>query len=148
MAEFTRLPDVAMAALRLRDAAGQGLPVVGRYIAKGADRFIALGPDEWLAVADDDDASALLDRVRTYGGAVIDVSGNRVVYRVSGPDARWFLAAGCSFDLDRLSPGDAISTMLTRAQVSVVAEASDSFLVMPRRSFADYLERWAASVHG
>ena len=100
MVELVRLPDVAMTALRLRGGSAHGLPDPGQSILAGSDRIVAIGPDEWLAIAEDGDGSALCDRLGTYGGAVVDVSGNRALYRVVGPRARWFLSAGCSLDLD------------------------------------------------
>jgi sarcosine oxidase, subunit gamma len=146
MAELVRLPDVAMVAFRLRGGQAQGLPPPGQSHRAGADRIVAVGPDEWIVIADDGDAALLGERTGRYGGVAIDVSGNRVVYRVSGDEARWFLSAGCSIDLDQLRPDAAVSTMLARAQVIIIAETIDSFLVLPRRSFAGYLEAWAATV--
>lgn len=146
MIEFVRLADVAMAALRVRNGTAHDLPGVGKWAMSSTDRVIAIGPDEWLVMAEDADAAALQVRLASRDGVLVDVSGNRVMYRVAGPGACWFLAAGCSFDLERLNTGDAISTLLARAQVLLVAETSESFLVMPRRSFASYLEGWAATI--
>lgn len=145
MADLVRLPDVAIATLRLRERV-LGLPMAGKSVVVGSDRIVAVGPDEWLVIADDGDAGVLCDRIGRYRGSVVDSSGNRVCYRVAGDRARWLLSAGCSFDLDRLKPDDAISTMFARAQVIIVAEAENSFLVLPRRSFASYLKAWAATL--
>ncbi len=144
MADLARLSDVAMVSLRVRNAAG--LPAVGRSQMVGADRIVALGPDEWLAIGPDHDAAALLARLAPHGGITVDVSGNRVVYRIAGPHARWLLAAGTAFDCDRIGPDDAVSTLFARAQVVLIAETADAFLILPRRSFAAYLEDWVASV--
>lgn len=146
MAEFIRLPDVAMAVLRTRDVGAGSLPPLGRSVSSATDLVVATGPDEWLAIAQDADAEALYGRLSQYSGIVVDVSGNRVRYRVAGVGACWFLAAGCAFDIDALEAGDAVSTLLARAQVTIIAEESESFLVLPRRSFAAYLENWAAAV--
>lgn len=148
MTELVRLADVAMAAMRVRLGTAHGLPAVGKWAMSGTDRIIAIGPDEWLVMAEDADAAALQVRLASRDGVVVDVSGNRAIYRAAGPGARWFLSAGCGFDLDTLSTGDAISTLLARAQVLVVTETSENFLVMPRRSFAGYLEEWAATIDG
>lgn len=134
-----------MATLRSRERV-LGLPMVGKSVVVGGDRIIAVGPDEWLVIADDGEAAVLCNRIAPYRGTVVDSSGNRVRYRVAGDRARWLLSAGCSFDLDRLNPDDAVSTMFARAQVIIVAEAEDGFLVLPRRSFASYLEAWAATL--
>lgn len=143
MAELRRLPDVAMAAVRRRD--GAGLPVIGKSIVRDGDRVVAIGPDEWLVVGRDGDARALLDRLAHLDAALVDVSGNRVVYRIERGDALHLLASGCALDLETLAPGDAVSTLLARAQVVIVVEEDGGMLVLPRRSFGPYLEDWARS---
>ena len=141
MAELIRLPDVAMAAVRRRGA--DGLPAIGTSSLRDGDRIVAIGPDEWLVVGQDADAPALLARLADLGAVLVDVSGNRVSYRVGGEGALDLLAAGCAPDLEALRPGDAVSTLLARAQVILVAEEGCEFLVLPRRSFGRYLEDWA-----
>lgn len=147
MADFIRLPDVTMVVLRVRDDV-HDLPMPGKSIVMGDDRVVAVGPDEWLVIADDGDAEALCVRVGHYGGCILQCSGNRARYRIEGDHARQLLSAGCSFDVDNLKPGDAISTMLARAQVIIIAETKSSFLVLPRRSFASYLEAWSSTIRG
>ncbi len=144
MTDLARLPNVAMAAVRRRNAAG--LPACGKSATIGDDCFIAIGPDEWLVVADDANAPALLARLDAPGAVAVDVSGNRVRYRVSGDGALNLLAAGCALDLERLRPGDAVSTLLGRAGVVLLVESVHSLVVLPRRSFGHYLEVWARSV--
>lgn len=141
MAELVRLPDVAMIALRRREAAG--LPTVGRSTVHDGDRVVAIGPDEWLIIGRDGDSEALMARWHRDESIAIDVSGNRVTYRLAGPGALTLLAAGCALDLERLKPDDAVSTLLARAQVVIVKENAHAWLVLPRRSFARYLEDWA-----
>lgn len=141
MAELQRLPDVAMVALRTRTRAA--LPAVGGSVMRDGDRIVAIGPDEWLVVGRDGDAAALLGRLAPEGGVQVDVSGNRVLYRAVGTDALDLLAAGCALDLERLRPGDAVSTLLARAQVILVMEEDGGVLVLPRRSFGRYVEEWA-----
>lgn len=140
MAELARLADVAMIALRHREAGS--LPPVGKSREIDGDRIVAIGPDEWLVIGRDGDAAALMARFADPRGVQVDVSGNRACYRVAGADVLDLLAAGCALDLEALRPGDAVSTLLARAQVILIAER-DGFLVLPRRSFARYLEDWA-----
>ena len=143
MVDVERLPDVAMATLR-GDAAA-GLPAVGTSTLRDGDRCIAIGPEEWLVVAADSDADALLLRIATAAGTAIDVSGNRVRFRVAGPQALDLLAAGCALDLERLPPGAAVSTLIGRVPAVVVVEARDAFLALPRRSFAAHFASWACA---
>lgn len=147
MADFVRLPDVAMVALRMRNDASHQLPAVGKSLMLGPDTAVAIGPDEWLIIAPDADAAALSKHATIFGGVPVDVSGNRIRYRIQGKDARWLLAAGISLDIDHLATGDAVSTLFARAQVILVVEGEDRFLVLPRRSFGRYLEDWVSAVN-
>ncbi len=145
MPDFVRLPDVAMVALRSREAGI--LPCVGSSIVIDGDTIVALGPDEWLVIAADGDAQALVTRAEALcasGGVAVDVSGNRVRFAVTGPDARDLLARACSIDLDALKTGSAVATMFARTQAIVIAE-SERYLVLPRRSFADYVATWVGA---
>ena len=146
MADLVRLPDVAMCTLRTRGGNALGLPCVGKSQRRGNDLILAIGPDEWLAMAPDADGAALCGRMGTLDGVALDVSGNRVTYRVQGPDVLWFLSAGVSYDLHRLKAGDAISTLCARAPVILIAEAHEAFMLLTRRSFAAYVDTWAKSV--
>lgn len=145
MAELIRLPDVAMASLRVPTGSKHGLPPIGHSTLQGPDRLVAIGPDEWLAIGPDSNATSQLERMGSFASVYVDVSGNRACYRASGNDVAWFLSAGISYDLDQLQPNDAISTTMARAQVVLIMEAADQFLLLPRRSFAQYIETWAAN---
>ena len=146
MASVARLPDVAMIALRVRERGG--LPAIGCSADHGGDQIVAIGPDEWLAIAPDGDAAALGNRLAPLGGVRVDVSGNRVTLRVAGADTRDLLAGGCALDLEAMRPGDAVSTLLARAQVVLIAEAGGAFLILPRRSLAGYVLAWAEAAGG
>ena len=145
MVEFVRLPDVAMVALRA--CAAGALPRVGKSVVRDGDTIVALGPDEWLMIAADGDADALVARGKAVcgtDGVAVDVSGNRVRFTLTGKDARALLARGCALDLGALGPGDAVSTLVARAQAIVIVTA-DGYTVLPRRSFAAYFTDWAAA---
>ena len=96
-----------------------------------------LGPDEWLVLgcreADFPEAAA-----------AVDVSANRVVLELSGPDAADVLARGCSVDLHPsvFGAGRCAQTLLARAQVILVRDDVDRFRILVRPSFADYLRAW------
>ena len=145
MAEFQRIRDVAMAALRHKDGTAHRLPTIGRSQLRGEDRIIAIGPDEWLIVAADDDDVALLSRVAALDGIAINVSGNRACFR----SGFHFLQNTCAYDVTSMLPDAAVATVLGRAQIILVKEAEPgSFLVLPRRSFARYLEELSLANRG
>jgi sarcosine oxidase, subunit gamma len=149
MAELTRLAHAPMIAVRCRPA---DLGVLAIALPTTANRFqvaggwtaIWMSPDEWLLI---DEGGGAIERFEAaavgHDIAVVDVSGNRVGYRLDGEGAAAMLAKGCSLDLDGFAVGQCASTMLARAQV-VLLKRSDAqvFDIYPRRSFAHYLESW------
>ncbi|MBC9821130.1 sarcosine oxidase subunit gamma [Terrabacter sp. MAHUQ-38] len=114
---------------------------------------IWLGPDEWLAVLGDeavtgengrqvvDAVSAALDGQR---GQVVDVSANRATLELSGPRARAVLDKVIQLDLHprEFPVGRAVSTLLESVQVILWRSGEDTWLVMPRASFTEFVTRW------
>lgn len=115
--------------------------------------IIWLGPDEWLAVLDDEAvtgesarqlveaAEVALERRR---GQVVDVSANRATLELSGPRARAVLDKVIELDLHpREFPiGRAVATLLESVPVILWRTAADTWLVLPRASFTEYVTRW------
>ena len=103
-----------------------------------------LAPDEWLVVSIDtvDEierwlAAALTDTHH----AIVDVSANRAVLELRGPDRRQLLASGCSLDLEREGgwvPGVCAQTLFARAQV-ILQELPAATRLFVRPSFGDYV---------
>ncbi len=159
MAELIRLPDAAIVALRCfpeshaiaASSLGVDLPRVNRFIAHNGLTIAAVGPDEWTIVDEGSESAALVHRLETalvgHHAAVIDISGNRVRYRVEGSDALATLARGCALDLERLAPGDCAGTLLARAQIYLLLrDVRPNVEILPRRSFARYIEAWFSSL--
>ncbi|MET1004041.1 MAG: sarcosine oxidase subunit gamma family protein [Propionibacteriaceae bacterium] len=123
---------------------------------RGPDRpvdIIWLGPDEWLAVLGDEaitgeSGRALVD----LGGAalvgergqVVDVSANRAPLELSGPSSRAVLDKLIQLDLHprQFPVGRAVSTLLETVQVILWRTGEDSWLVLPRASFTEFVARW------
>ncbi len=112
-----------------------------------------LGPDEWLVVSADepktlDDPktleSTLQDLLGTDPGSVVDVSANRTVVELSGPSARPVLEKGCPADLHprAFGSGKAISTSLGPVPLVLWQTGEQTYRLLPRSSYADYLARW------
>ena len=144
MADFQRLPDRAMVVLRHQDGTAHRLPTVGWSQRRGEDRIIATGPDEWLIVAADDNDEALLARVAALNGIAVGASGNRVLFQ----SGLHFLRRACAYDVASMLPDAAVATVLGRAQIIVVKKTEPgAFLVLPRRSFARYLEQLSLAIY-
>jgi sarcosine oxidase subunit gamma len=157
---ITADPFVAMVDVRLpadvsgAEVLGTLLPTTpNTWVATAAGRAIWLGPDEWLLTSTAQAPDELTGRVRQavgpLGGAVIDVSAQRIGIRLTGPRAREVLAKGCSIDLHPrvFDCGSAAQTTVGLAGVILLAlsgAGSDQgeYLLLVRSSFARYLADW------
>jgi sarcosine oxidase subunit gamma len=88
---------------------------------------IWLGPDEWLA--------------RDTPG--VDVSDQRTVIDVTGPDARERIARGCTLDLrpGAFPAGAAAQTLVAQTPTIVLAHDDGLRLLVPS-SYAEHLRDW------
>ncbi len=136
MTAFVETPLAAQ--ISVRGAAPAGFPTVPNTTAVvDGHTVVWLGPDEWLVLggAEADFVSA---------AAAVDVSANRIALDLSGANALDVLASGCGLDLDEAAfpVGDCAQTLLARAQVILIRQASDAFRILVRPSFAPYLRAW------
>jgi sarcosine oxidase subunit gamma len=148
---ITAEPYVAMADVRVDAADRAGLPTTpNTWVPTDGGRAIWLGPDEWLVTSTVEAPDELAARLRTelapLGGAVTDVSAQRIGLRLSGPRVRDVLAKGCSLDLHPRVSGRGTSAQTTLGMAGVVllvlSDAGDDHLVLVRSSFAGYLAEW------
>ena len=127
---------------------GTSLPSgCGDVSAKGPHSVLWLGPDEWLVVSEADPDALTRRLVGAIDGdhaAAVDVSANRTVLALRGPAARAVLQKGCPLDLHprAFGVGRAASTTLARVPVLLWQTGPDSYHLLPRSSFADYVARW------
>jgi len=130
-------------------ALGQSLPVEPNTTTSGAHTVCWLGPNEWLVLAESpgaaDIASSLEEALSQHRAAVNDVSGGQVLLRLTGTGVRSLLAKGCTLDFHPrvFTPGRCAQSGLAKAGVLIRhGEDPNSFDIVVRRSFADYLLRW------
>ena len=158
MAELERLPDATLITVRcvaatlgqLGSPAGLTFPrEANRFTTHRSTRILWAGPDDWLIVDERPDASDLLAALeRAFAGhhaAVVEVSGNRVRFRISGPDARALMNRACALDFDppHFATGQCAGTIVARAQAFVMQTGDDpTYELLVRRSFAAYLAGW------
>ena len=134
----------------VEDVLGQSLPVAPNTLSDGAHRAFWLGPNEWLIVTAADQTSALAERLHEatsrFHVAVNDVSGGQIAMRLSGPAARSILAKGCTLDLHPsvFAVGACAQSGLAKASVLLALLDDETFMIVVRRSFSDYLCRWLA----
>lgn len=125
---------------------GVALPTAPMSSAqKGGIRVFWKAFDEWLIWTEADGQTKLIADLRAaldgVGKAVVDLSDYYTVIRVSGSLSRELLAKGCALDLHprRFTPGQATGTGFHHATIFITLVEGDTFDVMIRWSFADYL---------
>ena len=137
----------------LESQLGQSLPTTPNTLSEGEHRIYWLGPDEWLILTDLSQAALLMEKLRkSVTGkyvALNDVSGGQIVLRLDGTGVRDLLAKGCTLDIHPrvFTAGMCAQSGLAKANVLIgLAGQSESFDIVVRRSFSDYLLRWL--LHG
>lgn len=135
-------------AARVEAQLGTGLPASCGSVSQGEGLAVLwLSPDEFLVVSDADPASptgALVEAVAEGPGSATDLSANRTTFELSGPSAREVLEKGCALDLHprAFAVGSAYVTALGSVPIILWQTGAESYQVLPRSSFADFLGRW------
>ncbi|MFI5624788.1 sarcosine oxidase subunit gamma [Nocardioides sp. NPDC051685] len=144
-----RVPAGSPDRARLAKILGAELPGRCGEVATGHDVVVLwLSPDEYLVISQRVAGSTLVSYLRAGvsegGAAVVDLSANRTTLRLEGPSAQAVLEKGCPLDLHprAFATGTAVATNIGRVPVLLWKVDTDSFRVLPRASFADYLGRW------
>lgn len=138
----------AAAAKKVLGAALPTEPMTG--VRAGEIRILWKAFDEWLIWTPDGAQLQLVTDLRAamadVAKAVVDISDYYHVIRVEGPLSRELLAKGCLVDLHprKFSPGQATGTGFHHATIFVTLVEADTFDIMIRWSYADYLWRYFA----
>jgi sarcosine oxidase, subunit gamma len=133
----------------VREAAGRTLGMklpdrTGATAARDGITALMLGPDEWLLTGPaeiHDLESRLREALAGRHLALVEVSDNTTVLRLSGPRARDVLAKGCPLDLHPrvFAPGRVAQSLIGKVEVILHQTADDTYDLHTRRSFADHL---------
>ena len=128
---------------------GTALPEeANSFSVSGDRRALWLGPDESLLICSDQDAAELHRTLSTQLTGqhfqLTLLSDALAVYNLNGPYVRDILAKGCALDLhfSVFRSGHCAQSSLDRAAVTLMCEAENSFRLICRTSFADYVETW------
>lgn len=111
------------------------------------------GPDDFLLVAGDEAerelscsalAGILAKAVGEHRGQAVDLSGNRTVLELSGPNAVEVLCRMVEVDVhpDFFPVGNAILTLVAGSSAALWRTDEDTYRIMPRASFADHTANW------
>lgn len=135
---------------RARTALALDVPErTGRAVSNGAVTVCALGPDEWFV--EGRSKERLQARLSELGLVVADVSQGRTMLRITGSNARDWLAQGCPIDLHPAAfpPGACAQTAIARMPALLMAvDATPTFDVSVSRSYARSFWHWLAEAAG
>ncbi len=111
-----------------------------------------MGPDEWIAIvrphSEAEIIAALRESVAGLHASVTDATGGYTMVNLAGRHARDLLNKGCPLDLHprAFAPGQCAQTNLAKTAILLIPRNNNSdlqsFDVVVRRSFADYLALW------
>jgi len=110
----------AILAQALRDHAGLALPDPGCWVGDDALALLWCAPGQFLAVGDAEATQRLAGALRAQA-LLIDLTGSRVVVRLSGPSVRGVLARCVPLDLHprTMRPGHVASTVAAHIGVQI-----------------------------
>lgn len=138
--------DLHGLAAGVNELGSAALPGTANTFSSGNCDIYWLGPDEWLVLSKSAiDVARWRDRLEPAGGSLVDLSHGYVCLHVSGKPVREVLAKGCTLDLhpDIFRHGDCAQTGISRTAVLIARAAGEnSFVLVVRRSFAEYLALW------
>ncbi|MET8853171.1 sarcosine oxidase subunit gamma family protein [Amycolatopsis sp. NPDC004625] len=122
---------------------GVDLPGPCAFTSGNGVDVLWMGPDEYLVLAEPGRQTELEAALSRESDAVVDVSAQRNVFRLTGSRRADVLAHGCSIDLETAPPGTCVQTLLARTGI-VLLVREDAFMLLVRQSFSDYFEAWLA----
>ncbi|WP_169568987.1 sarcosine oxidase subunit gamma [Sneathiella limimaris] len=110
-------------------------------------KAIWLSPDEWLIVSESDlqeTVSKLLKKRTKEVFSIVDLSANRIIFELTGPDCRNILAKSSELDFhDRsFGIGNSAQTLLAKSQALVERTDADCYHIYVRNSFSRYVAEW------
>ncbi|WP_294636375.1 sarcosine oxidase subunit gamma [uncultured Aquabacterium sp.] len=154
---FSELPNLGYLILRghasdadftgaVASVLGQPLPVApSTWVRTRVGVVFWVSPDEWWLVCArvqrDAVCAALQAATQGLFAQVVDNSGGHAAVRVSGARHLMLLRHLGPYDFESLEPGQAIGTVMGKANVTVLRTDSQGVVLLFRRSFADYFWR-------
>ncbi|MBL4907722.1 MAG: hypothetical protein JKX94_09755 [Sneathiella sp.] len=131
-----------------KKALGLGLPLEPNTVSfKKGIKILWLGPNEWQIVSTKP-GGPLLEKLEkslvNQHVAITDVSANRVVLQIAGPNKYEVLKKSCEMDFHprEFAPGQVVQTLLAKAPAMIEQVDDNSFHIYVRNSFARYCAEW------
>ena len=106
-----------------------------------------ISPDEFLLLVADKIEFAVEEKLREEMSghfAIANVSGGQTALLLSGKNAETILKKSSPYDFHRSNfpTGKVVTTVFAKSQAVIRRTADDSFQLIVRRSFSDYIWQW------
>jgi len=132
----------------VHQALGLELPSALMLVAAGETSLQWLGPDEWLLVVPSGSEFAVEQKLRAaLDGqhiSIVNVSGGQTLLELTGPKVRDVLMKSSSYDVhpSNFPVGTVVGTVIAKSQLVIRHTGEDTWELVVRRSFADYVWLW------
>ncbi|MEE9325968.1 MAG: sarcosine oxidase subunit gamma family protein [Cocleimonas sp.] len=106
-----------------------------------------ISPDEYLLLVPEktefEIESRLRDKIKGHF-AIVNITGGQTVLELSGERAETILKKSSSYDIHQSNfpVGKVVTTVFAKSQLILRRASDDSFQLVIRRSFSDYLWQW------
>ena len=110
--------------------------------------LLQTSPDEWLILSDSIEIlpqiKELEKKLTKTHFALTNLTDQFQVIYISGEKSRWVLSKGCHIDLDQsiFGPKNCAQTNLALVDITIFCTAKNSFTMLFRNSFANYILDW------
>ena len=106
-----------------------------------------ISPDEWLVTVAEDETHSIEVKLRHAvegHAAIVNVSGGQTLLQLAGEHAEEVLMKSTSYDVheSNLQVGKVVTTTFAHTQIVLRRLDANSFELVLRRSFADYVFAW------
>jgi heterotetrameric sarcosine oxidase gamma subunit len=135
----------AACAAALKNAIEFDLPATGRSNGKGRDMLAWSGPDMFVAISADPTLAERLRKALGGNAAIVDQSDGKVLFRVSGRDARALLEKGVTVDLHprAFAAGHVALTLLSHLSAQIIqCDDAPTYEIVLSRAFAADFWHW------
>jgi sarcosine oxidase subunit gamma len=129
-------------------ALGLELPSALMLVAAGETSLQWLAPDEWLLIVPSGTELTVEQTLRAaLDGqhiSIVNVSGGQTLLELTGPKVREVLMKSTSYDVhpSNFPVGKAVGTHFAKSQLVIRHTGEDTWELLVRRSFADYIWLW------
>ena len=110
--------------------------------------LLQTSPDEWLILSYSNEIltqiNELEKKLTKTHFALTNLTDQFQVIYISGEKSRWVLSKGCHIDLDQsiFGPKNCTQTNLALVDITIFCTAKNSFTMLFRNSFANYILDW------